>query len=199
LFVFFQDGKVSSIEELAHVIGQSDQGPRGNSELGTLERDEYDNIILLCPTCHSLIDKNPLQFPVEVLHDWKYRHEEAIRNIFVVPIYEDRQALGKAVHKLLRINGTIFWQYGPHSPHATDPLSDAAEVWKRHILADIIPNNRQIANLLSANEHLLSDAEKDIVSKFIVHQQAFEYNHVSGDKAAAAPLFPEQMNNILRG
>jgi len=197
-FVFFEDGTISSIEELAHVIGHSENGPRGTSDLDTAERDTYENIILLCPNCHTLIDKSHLQFPKEMLYDWKQQHEEAIKHIFVVPVYEDRQALAKAVHMLLRKNKAIFMQYGPHSPNAAELLADEAEVWKRYIMSDIIPNNRKIANLLGANEHLLNDNEKDIFDKFILHQEAFEYNHVSGDKTPAAPLFPEEMNNILR-
>jgi hypothetical protein len=198
-FVFFQDGNISSLEELAHVIGQSNQGPRGKSDLSVTERDEYNNIILLCPNCHSLIDKNPLQFSVKTLQNWKQRHEEAIKLVFVVPVYGERQDLAQSVHKLLRINKVIFQQYGPHSLYAIDPFSDAVKDWKRHVLADVIPNNRKIANLLSVNEYLLTEDEKHILDMFTLHQQAFEYNHVSGDKTAYAPLFPKEMNNILRG
>ena len=198
-FVFFQDGKVSNIEELAHMIGHSEKGPRGKHKCSEAEKDQYNNIILLCPTCHELVDKNPMQFPVAMLYDWKNRHEEAIRNVFVVPVFKDRQDLAKSVHGLLRNNRTIFQQYGPHSSYATDPLSDAANVWKRHVLLDIIPNNRKIVNLLNANEHLLSEAEHEVFGAFVMHQQEFEYNHISGDKTASAPLFPEQMNNFLRG
>lgn len=198
-FVFFRDGKVSSLEELAHVIGQSEQGPRGRSDLSFVERDEYDNIILLCPTCHTLVDKNPLQFSVKLLRDWKSQHEEAIRRAFVVPVYEDRQALATVVHKLLRTNKAVFQQYGPHSSHLTETLSDAAEVWRNHVLEKIIPNNQQAVDLLEANEHLLTKEEVDVVDAFVLHAQAFEYNRVSGDKAASAPLFPKEMDNILRG
>lgn len=197
-FVIFQNGEVMSLEELAHVIGQSTRGPRGISDLGARERDEYENIILLCPTCHSLIDKSPDQFSVEILHDWKRHHEDAIRHLFVVPVYDTRNALATAVHQRIRKSRAIFRQYGPHSDHSADLLSDAADVWRRHILADVIPNNRRIANLLSANEHHLSEEEKELLETFVLHQQAFEYNHVSGDKTAAAPLFPDEMNTILQ-
>lgn len=195
--VFFEDGTISSIEELAHVIGHSKKGPRGISDLDAAERDAYENIILLCPSCHTLIDKNPLQFPAKTLHDWKQRHEEAIKRVFVVPIYKDKQAFAGDVHKLLRTNEAIFNQYGPHCLNAIKPLPDEAEVWKRYVISDIIPNNRKIANLLRANEHLLNEDEKGIFDKFILHQEAFEYNHVSGDKTPAAPLFPEEMNRIF--
>lgn len=198
-FVFLRNDKVSNIEELAHVIGQSKNGPRGKGDLSSAERNEYGNIILLCPTCHSIIDKNPQQFPVEMLRKWKRRHEEAIRHLFVVSVYKDRQALGKVITQLLRTNRTIYKQYGPHSSHAMDPLADAAKIWRRYVLSELVPNNRQIANLLRTNEHLLREDEKDVFGAFVLHQQAFEYNHISGDKSSSAPLFPEAMNTILGG
>lgn len=197
-FVFFGNGSISDLEELSHMIGQSKKGPRGESDLDSTERDAYENIILLCPNCHTMIDKNPSQFPVEMLRSWKLQHEEDIKNLFVTKIYKDRQTLKDAVHKLLRLNNCIFEQYGPHS--SSNPLSDAAKVWQRYILSDIIPNNRKIAHMLNANENLLKREEKETLCKFVLHQQAFEYNHISGDKMPTAPLFPKaEMNNILKG
>ena len=199
IIVSFQDGSLSSIDELAHVIGQSVQGPRGASDKSAADRDEYDNVIILCPTCHTIVDKNPLQYPIEILLEWKQQHDESIRRAFVVPVYSDRKLLANAVHRLLRVNKAVFQQYGPYSLHATDPLSGAAHAWRRHALSDLIPNNRQIVNLLGANEDLLNEDEKEVFDAFVLHQQAFEYNNLSGDKTEAAPLFPEEMNNILRG
>ena len=45
---------------------------------------------------------------------------------------------------------------------------------------------------------LLSEEEKEALDKFVLHQQEFEYNHMSGDKTSAAPLFPDEMNTILQ-
>ena len=78
-------------------------------------------------------------------------------------------------------------------------MSDAAAAWRRYVFSDIIPNNRRIADLLIANEHLLSESEKNLLDEFVLHQQAFEYNHVSGDKTSAAPMFPDEMDTILLG
>lgn len=198
VFAFFESGDVSTLGELAHIISQSERGPRGKDSLGRGERDEYENIILLCPICHTLVDKNPEQYPAGTLHQWKRHHEEKIRQVFVVPICDTRDSLATTVHKLLRRNGAIFRQYGPHSQHSTNPLTDAVEAWRRHVFADIIPNNRRMANLLGANEHLLNEKEKELLEKFLLHQEAFEYNHVSGDKTSAAPVFPNEMNTILQ-
>lgn len=196
--MFFQDGTVSHLEELAHVIARTNMGPRGNSKLSAAERDQYANIILLCPTCHSLVDKNPDQFDADLLRTWKKRHEDTIRSLFLVSVYESRKDLAQIVQKLLRSNSAIFNAYGPHSSHAETPMSDAATDWRQYVITDIIPNNRKISNLLRANEHLLTEKEKSVSDAFVLHQEALEYNHLSGDKTSSAPLFPEQMNAILR-
>ena len=199
LFEFYENGAVSSLGELAHVIGQSARGPRGQCGLAVEKRDEYQNIILLCPTCHTLADKNPEQFSAKTLHEWKRCHEEKIQYIFMVPIYDKRDSLRTIVHAMLRRNRAVFRQYGPHSEHSANPLSDAAAAWRRYVFSDIIPNNRRMADLLIANEHLLSESEKNLLDEFVLHQQAFEYNHVSGDKTSAAPMFPDEMDAILLG
>lgn len=198
LITLFSDGNVSTIDELAHVIGQRIKGPRGESTIDLSDRDEYENIIILCPTCHTLADKNPSQFPIEMLLKWKHEHEDSIRQTFQVPIYSDRRLLAKAVQRLLRANKSIYLQYGPHSAHANESLSGAAVAWKRYVLSDVIPNNRKIKNLLKANEAILVDNEIEILDAFVLHHEAFEYNHISGDKSEVAPLFPEGMNCILR-
>jgi hypothetical protein len=36
------------IGEIAHVAGAADAGPRAAPELGTAQRNDYENLILLC-------------------------------------------------------------------------------------------------------------------------------------------------------
>lgn len=64
-----------AVGEQAHIVAESEDGPRGKSSLTTEERDEYANLILLCPTCHTVVDGAELDFPVERLHQIKTRHE----------------------------------------------------------------------------------------------------------------------------
>ncbi len=196
-FVLFDDGSVSSLEELAHIISQSDVGPRGEDAQDNTARDEYENIILLCPTCHSLIDKNPKQFPSITLRTWKAEHTRKVQQNFVVPIYQVRSELSDVMHHILRSNRAIFDEYGPWSTQAGLPSLDIAREWRRRVLGTILPNNRKICALLKVNEKLLGDNEKAIAQRFSVHQEAFEYNHISGNKSAAAPLFPKELNTMF--
>ena len=43
--------------EKAHIVAFSDFGPRANSSLSIAERNDIDNLIMLCPSCHKTIDK----------------------------------------------------------------------------------------------------------------------------------------------
>lgn len=198
LFKFFSDGTITSIEELAHIIARSNKGPRSKKGINARLKDDYENIILLCPNCHTLIDKNPDQYPVEILKEWKKNHEQSIKSLFSVPVYQNRSSLRKEINKILLENKEIFQTYGPHSVHSNCLLADAEKVWNRYIYSKILPNNRKIVDLLSKNIHLLTEEEKLIFEKFKIHQEAFEYNHVSGNKNSSAPLFPSEMENILK-
>jgi len=61
--------------EQAHIVSREKEGPRGESILTLEERDNYANLILLCPTDHSQIDRDVAGFPIEKLHQLKTAHE----------------------------------------------------------------------------------------------------------------------------
>ncbi len=66
--------------QLAHIIGASRTGPRGNFNSPLLESDP-NNIILLCPECHFSIDygRNISKYPPSLLSEMKLEHEARIR------------------------------------------------------------------------------------------------------------------------
>ena len=74
-----QDKKLASrsysLGEQAHIVGENKNAARGKSPLSIKERDSYFNRILLCPTHHTIIDKNPEDYPIEKLHIMKAQHE----------------------------------------------------------------------------------------------------------------------------
>ena len=61
--------------EQAHIIAEEEDGPRGKSMLTLEQRNSYPNLILLCPNCHTKIDKAPVEYPIELLHEYKTQHE----------------------------------------------------------------------------------------------------------------------------
>jgi hypothetical protein len=67
------------IGEIAHVAGAADAGPRAAPELGTTQRNDYENLILLCQNCHARIDGQTGFFTVERLKNVKETHEAWVR------------------------------------------------------------------------------------------------------------------------
>jgi hypothetical protein len=68
-------GHAVVIGEEAHIVAQSPDGPRGDSPLTPQQRDEYSNLILMCPSHHTLIDKAPHDYSVQRLRTMKLNHE----------------------------------------------------------------------------------------------------------------------------
>lgn len=66
---------ISIVGEEAHIVAREPDGPRGNSLLTPDQRDKYDNLILMCRIHHKVIDDHPDTYPVELLHEYKKKHE----------------------------------------------------------------------------------------------------------------------------
>ena len=111
VFHFFEDGSVTSLEELAHVIAEKKDGPRGESPLTLDERNAFENLLVLCPYCHKLVDKNQVQFPETMLYEWKRNHERRILGLFRVPQVSTRAELRTLITPRLRRNLSVFSEY----------------------------------------------------------------------------------------
>ncbi|MFU1779868.1 hypothetical protein ACM16X_00660 [Haloarcula japonica] len=61
---------------IAHIHARSENGPRFDPSLSEAERDEFSNLMVLCPNHHTRIDKNPDKYPPEKLKRWKEDHEK---------------------------------------------------------------------------------------------------------------------------
>lgn len=61
---------------IAHIIGSSAQGPRGDAVRSEAFAKNPENVMLLCDGCHREIDKeHPEAYPEERLRGMKQRHE----------------------------------------------------------------------------------------------------------------------------
>lgn len=66
-------GVIIGIE--AHIVGHSEDGPRGNDPLPLTERHKYENIVLLCSEHATTIDERTDVWTVEKLRALKKEHE----------------------------------------------------------------------------------------------------------------------------
>ncbi|MGE4414625.1 MAG: ABC-three component system protein [Bacteroidales bacterium] len=81
-----RDG-ISITSKICHIEAASEDGPRYNSLMTDKERAHFDNLILLCDECHTIIDnkENEVKYPATLLKEWKRNHEskflhEQLRN-----------------------------------------------------------------------------------------------------------------------
>ncbi len=72
----------SVIGENAHIEGENPGSARYNELMTDTQRCAYQNLILLCPTCHTVIDKeaNMANYPVSRLHEMKDDHENWVQS-----------------------------------------------------------------------------------------------------------------------
>lgn len=191
------EGKRFLIAELAHVFAAQDDGPRPNPELSEEERGAFENLIVLCANCHTMVDKASDAFPDSMMKRWKRGHEQTLLNLFGVQNYDDRASVRDVVEPLLIENHTVFEMYGPHIEEAQNPESGAAEQWKRKVLTIIIPNNRKVLSFVDANRHLLSDNEKVTKERFRQHIDDLEAFHIE-DARQDSSRFPVEMADIYK-
>lgn len=113
---------------IAHIVAWTPSGPRGDKALSPLLAKDPDNLMLLCPKHHDLVDDFPEDYPREVLLDYKRRHEERIETL--TGIDEDKQT-------------TILMFQAPVGPHAdplrTDHAHVAAAESRRYPREHVIP------------------------------------------------------------
>lgn len=64
-----------NISEICHIQGLNPNSARYNPNLTNDEVNDIDNLILFCPTHHSLVDQMPSKYTVKCLKQMKTKHE----------------------------------------------------------------------------------------------------------------------------
>lgn len=70
-------------QQIAHIIADSPDGPRGCADSALYAKD-INNLMLMCPDHHKLIDSDVEKFTVEYLDSMKKRHEERVRQLLSI-------------------------------------------------------------------------------------------------------------------
>lgn len=184
------------IAEIAHIIAAANKGPRANASLTNAERNSYQNLILLCPTCHTEIDKAPQDYTDSIVLGWKSSHKEVLKRIFGVTKFESRDALRLSISPLLDANASIHRLYGPESREAVSPEDDMPKTWKRKVLSSIIPTNQRILAYLDINRHLLTQDERQTLEEFRQHIDDLTRRHLDPIRFGGGARFPKEMTTI---
>ncbi len=195
LFIDLEE-KFIHFAEIAHIISASPMGPRGAGESGAALAT-FENLILLCPNCHVIVDKAHEEYPQSMLTAWKADHVSRISGIFGAIKYPDRRTARVAIEPFLDENRAIFRQYGPENDYSQNPESEYADIWKRKVLKKILPNNRKLLLTIDANRHHLRNNERSVVESFRQHVDDLESRHLARPKSIQGSRFPEEMNELF--
>jgi len=73
----------SITSKICHIEAASKNGPRYNPNMTDDERRHFNNLVLLCDECHTIIDnkENEKLYPIELLKEWKSSHESIMLNV----------------------------------------------------------------------------------------------------------------------
>lgn len=126
------------IGELAHIAGLNPGSPRYDKKMSDEERNSVDNLIAVCPSCHSKIDAQPKMYTVEKLCKIKAEHEACVRD-----------TLEKCMHEI------TFPELDKVISHVITRLAEPVEV---STITPVVKLHDKIAkNMLSAwTEYLIS-------------------------------------------
>ncbi len=196
------DSAPFTLGEMAHIRGDKSDANRHDATQTQRERDDYINLILLCPTHHTLIDRkeNEARFSVDVLHAMKSEHESAILARMGGARDLDRDNIFHQIFGLMTENFESWVRYGPQSELAMSHPHDtsAYAVWLSERLATIVPNNRTIAEAIRARRDVFRAEELKDVAKFLIHVRSYEMWVADEIEYAAVTRFPAEFEAMIR-
>ncbi len=67
--------------QMAHIVAFREDGPRGSNGRRPVDINNADNLMLLCPVHHKLIDDHPRDYTRATLESYKTAHEDRIRHV----------------------------------------------------------------------------------------------------------------------
>ena len=152
--------------------------------------NSFENLVLLCPNCHTDFDKNKAFSPEEVL-TWKKIRKQELEKFFNKK-YDTFEELERSVVPLLLDNKTIFENYY---------LKNNRELWDKFEFT-ILANNRKLKMLFSANLNLLQHHQNSdysnlaYIQSFIAHVDEFEATRSDEEKHREI-FFPSEINSMF--
>lgn len=152
--------------------------------------NSFENLVLLCPNCHTNFDKNNAFTPQEIL-SWKKTRQEELKNFFEKK-FTTFEELEAAVVPLLMENKTIYENYYK---------KNNKKLWDKFEPVILI-NNRKLKLLLKTNLNLIQKQQEEWYSNlasihlFMAHIEEFEATRGDDEKNREI-LFPVETNSIF--
>lgn len=187
------------IAEMAHVIPHGEAGPRHvERPSDDFDVDAFENLILLCPTCHTKVDKDPGTYPRNTLLDWKANHLARLAFRQGIKAYGDREQARAAISDILAENRAIWERFAPEhgSEFEYNPESNAAAAWDQRVRSVILPNHFRALAIIKANLELSTEDERRAFAEYQEHVRGLSERHVCGIPGRAI-RFPSSMEGMF--
>lgn len=137
------------VADLVHIVGERESAARGISKMPWADRNKAFNLMLLCPTHHRLVDRDPISYPVEVLYGMKAAHEAWVRErVSPDTVAEQAEAAvyGNAVDLA---EGSLFSRW----ERITEHLIAAQPFWRNSDIERVRSFRRRIITSLFPKKH----------------------------------------------
>lgn len=153
------------------------------------EDNSYDNLLVLCPNCHTNFDKNKL-FNTSEVRSWKVKRMSEVESFFSKR-YKTFLEMKEVIKPLLLDNKAIFENYY---------IGENKNLWEK-FEGKVLVNNATIKGILENNLNLLQksdvyESNLEIVMKFIAHINEFQLTRGSGEKIREV-LYPKEVDSIF--
>lgn len=110
----------------AHIEGENLGAARYNPKMDDKQRAEYDNLILVCPTCHTKIDNDVQKYTADKLRGFKNEHEkwvaESLRAVMPDITFSELEVIVKYLIAV-PISGSNITVIPPHEKLKRNNLS----------------------------------------------------------------------------
>ena len=152
--------------------------------------NSFDNLVVLCPNCHTKFDKLHL-FTEEQIREWKIIRKNEVARFFSRK-FTSFDELGEVVIPILLENKSCFENYY---------LSGNKTLWDKFECRTLI-NNRKLKALFEGNLHLFqSHSQKEysnvhLIQQLIAHIDEFEATRRDEEKIRQV-LFPAEINSMF--
>lgn len=167
------------IAEQAHIIPYSET-----------QDNSFENLILLCPNCHTNFDKSG-NFDINDVKNWKKIRQIEIEQFFSKR-FRNFEELKENIVPLLIENQDIYKNYF---------LGENKRLWDK-FEGKLLANNEKLKKILEANLALIQDnknpdySNHTIVRNFIAHINEFKITRNEEEKNRKV-FFPKEMNSIF--
>lgn len=152
--------------------------------------NDYENLVILCPTCHTDFDKNDA-FDPEQVKQWKQIRRAELEKLFGKE-YATFEELQRQVAPILSENKSIYENYYQ---------GEQKELWDA-FEGKVLANNRKLKTLLENNLGLIQRHTEKVYSnlalieKLFAHIEEFEVTRGSSEKIRQV-LFPAEINSMF--